>query len=209
MCKSPGSGNEVVNRLVRFPSVLHRVKSVDPKVYVHPQLAFKKSHRFSSNLFYCSVRSLVFRYLNPWFPIPWQIFLACLVLSVISVTGTVLPKQVADILDEFNRVSIVKAIPVDNTNANTVCEGRLVTLLEKSSTEISLMVVPCTKMNFHLELFLIPQKALHQFNGPLGKSCGKIHTQLSFSAVGSHLDSSFTFENKDILSRDQRLLYEL
>ncbi len=47
-------------------------------------------------------------------------------------TAAVLTKQVADVLDELNSVSSVKGIIVDNTNANNDCEGRLVTLLEKS-----------------------------------------------------------------------------
>ena len=49
------------------------------------------------------------------------------------------------------------------------------------------------------------------FNGPRGKLCGNDYhdlLQISFSAVGCPQDSSFTIKNQDILSCNQRFLYE-
>ena len=45
----------------------------------------------------------------------------------------------------------IKAVLGDKTNANTGCEGGLVTLLEKKI--FTQLVVPYIKMNFHLELY--------------------------------------------------------
>ena len=39
--------------------------------------------------------------------------------------------QVVDVLHEFNNENTIKAIFVDNTNANTGCEGGMVAILEK------------------------------------------------------------------------------
>ena len=53
------------------------------------------------------------------------------VLPNISATGAVLAEQVVDVLHEFNSENTIKAILVDNTNANTGCEGGIVAILEK------------------------------------------------------------------------------
>ena len=60
-----------------------------------------------------------------------SIYLTHRVLPDIVETGTVLAEQVADVLEKFKSLSTIKAILVDNTNANTGCEGGFVTLLEK------------------------------------------------------------------------------
>ena len=52
-------------------------------------------------------------------------------LSKIGATGAVHAQQVVDVLHEFNSENTIKAILVDNTNANTGCEGRMVAILEK------------------------------------------------------------------------------
>ena len=53
------------------------------------------------------------------------------VLPNISATGAVHTEQVVDVLHEFNGENTIKAILVDNTNANTGCEGGMVAILEK------------------------------------------------------------------------------
>lgn len=58
---------------------------------------------------------------------------------------------------------------------------------------------------------MVPQNSPATFNGPLGRlRANDYHNlpQISFSAVGSPLDSIFKIENADTLSCDQRLLYE-
>ena len=55
-----------------------------------------------------------------------SIYLTHRVLPDTGATGTVLAEQVADVWEKFK----IKAVLVDNTNANTGCEGGLVTLLE-------------------------------------------------------------------------------
>ena len=60
-----------------------------------------------------------------------SIYLTHRVLPDIRATGTVLAEQVADVLVKFKSLSTIKAVFVDNMNANTGCEGGLVTLLEK------------------------------------------------------------------------------
>ena len=58
------------------------------------------------------------------------------VLPNIGATGAVHAEQVVDVLHEFNRENTIKAILVDNTNANTGCEGGMVTILEKRFTQL-------------------------------------------------------------------------
>ena len=91
-----------------------------------------------------------------------SIYLTHRVLPDIGATGTVLAEQVADVLEKFKSLSTIKAVLVNNTNANTGCEGGLVTLLEKKKI-FTLLVAPYIKMNFHLELYsniqMAPQKA--------------------------------------------------
>ena len=53
------------------------------------------------------------------------------VLPNIGATGAVLAEQVVDVLHEFNSENTIKAILVDNTNANTGREGGIVAILEK------------------------------------------------------------------------------
>ena len=53
------------------------------------------------------------------------------VLPNIGATGAVHAEQVVDVLHEFNGENTIKAILVDNTNANTGCEGGMVAILEK------------------------------------------------------------------------------
>ena len=52
------------------------------------------------------------------------------VLSNIGATGAVHVEQVVDVLHEFNSENTIEALLVDNTNANTVCEGGMVAILE-------------------------------------------------------------------------------
>ena len=54
------------------------------------------------------------------------------ILPNIGATGAVHAKQVVDVLHEFNCENTIKAILVDNTNANTGCEGGMVAIFEKS-----------------------------------------------------------------------------
>ena len=80
-----------------------------------------------------------------------SIYLIHRVLPDTGATGTVLAEQVADVLEKFKSLSTIKAVLVDNTNANTGCEGGFVTLLEKKT--FTLLVAPYIKMNFHLDLY--------------------------------------------------------
>ena len=59
------------------------------------------------------------------------------VLPNIGATGAVHTEQLVDVLHEFNSENTIKAILVDNTNANTGCEGGIVTILEKKVFESS------------------------------------------------------------------------
>ena len=52
-------------------------------------------------------------------------------LPNIGATGAVHAEQVMDVLHEFNSENTIKAILVDNTNANTGCEGEMIANLEK------------------------------------------------------------------------------
>ena len=54
------------------------------------------------------------------------------VLHNIGATCAVHAEQVVDVLHEFNSENTIKAILVDNTNANTSCVGGMVAILEKS-----------------------------------------------------------------------------
>ena len=62
-----------------------------------------------------------------------SIYLTHRVLPETGATGTVLAEQVVDVLEKFTSLSPIKAVLVDNTNANTGCESGLVTLLEKKN----------------------------------------------------------------------------
>ena len=53
------------------------------------------------------------------------------VLPNIGATGAVHAEQVVDVLHEFNSENTIKAIFVDNTNANTGCEDGMVAILER------------------------------------------------------------------------------
>ena len=63
-----------------------------------------------------------------------SVYLTQRVLPDTGATGTVLAEQVADVLEKFKSLSTIKAVLVDNTNANTGYEGGLVTLLEKKKS---------------------------------------------------------------------------
>ena len=54
------------------------------------------------------------------------------VLPNIGATGAVHAEQVVDVLHELNSENTIKAILVDNTNANTGCESGMVAILEKT-----------------------------------------------------------------------------
>ena len=60
-----------------------------------------------------------------------RVYILVRVLPDTGATGTILAEQVADVLEKFKSLSTIKAVLVDNTNANTGCEGGLVTHLEK------------------------------------------------------------------------------
>ena len=60
-----------------------------------------------------------------------SIYLTHRVLPDTGATGTVLVEQVADVLGKFKSLSTIKAVLIDNMNANTGYEGGLVTFREK------------------------------------------------------------------------------
>ena len=53
------------------------------------------------------------------------------VLPDIGATGAVHAEQVVDVLHEFNSKNTIKVSLLNNTNANTGCEGGMVAILEK------------------------------------------------------------------------------
>ena len=117
---------------------------------------------------------------------------------------------------EFNSENTIKAILVDNTNANTGYEGGMVAILEKKLKK-QLHTIGCSL--HHNEL---PFRAFFKnidgcakgptaFSGPLGKLCSKdCHDlpQISFPTISSPLDSILKIDKIHDLSCDQRLLYE-
>lgn len=136
------------------------------------------------------------------------------ILPDTGATGNVLAEQVADVLEEFKSLSTIKAVLVDNTNANTGCERGLVTLLEKIFF-LNLHTIGCSLHQNELPFRALfkhldgTTKSPTTFSGPLGKLCANdCHNlpQIAFSAVGNPLECEF--EDKDSLSSDQRLLYE-
>ena len=76
------------------------------------------------------------------------------VLPNISATGAVHPEQVVDALHGFNSENTIKAILVDNTNANIGCDGGVVAILEKTFLIFTQLVPLCTIMNYLSEPFL-------------------------------------------------------
>ena len=107
----------------------------------------------------------------------------------------------------------IKAVLVDNTNANTGCEGGFVTLLEKKN----LHTIGCSLHQNELPFRALfkhldgTTKSHTTFNGLLGKLCANDCHNLppkSFSAVENPLEFHFGIKDMDSLSSDQRLLYE-
>ena len=77
------------------------------------------------------------------------------VLPNIGAIGAVHTEQLVGVLHEFNSENIIKAILVDNTNANTGYEGGMVAILEKNFLLIFTQLVPlCTIINYLSEPFL-------------------------------------------------------
>ena len=118
------------------------------------------------------------------------------VLPNIGATGAVHAEQVLDVLHKFNSGNTIKAILVDNTNANTGCEGGIVAILEKKIFLIFTQLVPlCTIMNYLSEPFFKNidgcAKGPTAISGPLGKLCSKDYhdsPQISFSTISRPLD---------------------
>ena len=142
-----------------------------------------------------------------------SIYLTHRVLPDTGATGTVLAEQVADVLEKFKSLSTIKTVLVDNTNANTGCEGGLVTLLEKKNLHTIVCSLHQNELPFrplfkHLDG---TTKSPTTFNGPLGKLCANDCHNLppkSFSAVENSLEFHFRMKDMDSLISDQRLLYE-
>ena len=107
----------------------------------------------------------------------------------------------------------IKAVLIDNMNANIDCEGGLVTLLEKKnlhtiSCSLHQNELPFRALFKHLDG---TTKGHTTFNGPLGKLCANDCHNLppkSFSAVQNPREFHFRMKDMDSLSSDQRLLYE-
>ena len=64
------------------------------------------------------------------------------VLPNIGATGAVHAELVVDVLHEFNSENTIKAIFVDNTNANTGCESGMVAIFEEIKKKIFTQSVP-------------------------------------------------------------------
>ena len=107
------------------------------------------------------------------------------VLPNTGATGAILVKQVADVLDEFNSLSTVKAILVDNTNAR------------------HLHTIGCSLHQNELPFRALfrqvnsTTKSPTSFNGPQSKLGGNDYhdfPKISFSALRCPLDSFSTEE---------------
>ena len=119
-----------------------------------------------------------------------------------------------DVLHEFNSENIIKAILVDNTNANTGSQGGMVAILEKKKL-LNLHTIGSSPhhINFRALFKNIDgcAKDPTAFSGPLGKSCSKDCNdlpQISFSPHSRPLDSILKIDEIHDLSCDQRLLHE-
>ena len=135
------------------------------------------------------------------------------VLPNIDAIGDVHAEQMVDILHEFNSKNTIKTIPINNTNANTGCEGGMVANLEKKCLIFSQSVPICTIMNYLSEHFFknidCCANSPTAFSGPLRKICSKdFHDlpQISFYTISSHVDSILKIDEIYNLSCDQRPL---
>ena len=136
------------------------------------------------------------------------------VLPNIGATGAVHAEQVVDVLHKFNSENTIKAILVDNTNANPGCEGGMVAILEKNI----FLNLHTIGSSLHHDNFRALFKNIDgctkgptAFSGPLGKLCSKdCHDlpQISFSTISRPLDSILKIDEIHDLNCDQRLLYE-
>ena len=94
------------------------------------------------------------------------------VLPDTGTTGTVLAEQVADVLEKFKSLSTIKAVLVDNTNANTGCEGGLVTHFQKNKNKNKsshywlLLTSKWTSIYSSIQTFRWHHKNPTTFNGP-------------------------------------------
>ena len=137
------------------------------------------------------------------------------VLPNIGATGAVHAEQVVDVLHEFNRENTIKAILVDNTYANTGCEGRMVAILEKLFLNLHTIgsSLHHNELPFRALFKNIDgcKKDLTAFRGPLGKlrwkDCYDL-PQISFFIISRPLDSILKIDEIHDLSFDQRLRYE-
>ena len=140
-------------------------------------------------------------------------YLTEIFLPNIVATGAVHAEQVVDVLHEFNSEDTVKAILVDNTNANTGCEGGMVAILEKNFLNLH-TIGSLLLHNYFRALFKHIdgcEKGHIAFSGPLGKLYSKdCHDlpQISFSTISRPLDSILKINEIHDLSCYQRLLYE-
>ena len=126
-------------------------------------------------------------------------------------TGTILAEQVADVLEKFKSLSTIKAVLVDNTNANRW------TCYSFRKKKKNLHTIGCSLYKNELPFRALfkhldgTTKSPTTFNGPLGKLCANDCHNLpkkSFSAVENPLEFHFGMKDMDSLSSDQRLLYE-
>ena len=131
------------------------------------------------------------------------------VLPNISATGAVDAEQVVDVLHEFNRENTVKAILVDNTNANTGCEGGMFFFnLHTIGSSLHHNELPSRTLFKNIDGCA---KGPTAFSCPMGKLCSKDCydlLQISFSTISRPLDSILKIDEIHDLSCDQRLLYE-
>ena len=135
------------------------------------------------------------------------------VLPNIGATGAVHAELVVDVLHEFNSENTIKAIFVDNTNANTGCEDGMVAILENFFLNLHTIGSSLHHNNFRALFKNIDgcTKGPTAFSGPLGKLCSKdCHDlpQISFSTINRPLDLILKIDEIHDLSCDQRLLYE-
>ena len=111
-------------------------------------------------------------------------------------------------MEKFKSLSTIKAVLVDNTNANIGCEGGLLEKKNPPTIGCSLHQneLPFRALFKHLDG---TTKSPTTFN--LRKLCANdCHNlpQKSFSAVENPLEFHFGMKDIDSFSSDQRLLYE-
>ena len=138
-------------------------------------------------------------------------------IPLVGATGTVHADHLHKVLQEYDSLSTIEAILLDNTSVNTGHKTGLVVELEKKLKR-KLHTVGCMLHQNELPFRAVfcnidgTTKSPNHFAGPMGKTAEKNHDSLSvvnFQSIKSPVeDMHFSDEVIKDLSSDQRLMYE-